>query len=57
MKPIVLLALFILAGCATPMTINPNDVRTFDDSSTGLRCYELIDQKGDPHFVCVKREK
>lgn len=56
MKPLILIAMAILSGCATPITISPSEVRTFDDSATRLRCYELIDRKGEPHFVCVKTD-
>lgn len=47
-------AIAMLAGCATSMEIDPARVRTFTDPATGMKCYELIDRDGQPHFACVR---
>lgn len=59
MKSLLILmsAAIMLTGCVTSKIIDLNSVRVFDDPSLKLRCYELIDSKRDPHFVCVKTDK
>lgn len=48
-----LIAILFISGCAMPTTIDPAGVRTFE--SPYIRCYELIDMRGYPHFICIDR--
>lgn len=56
MKKTIIIAVLVsvLSGCATSMEIDPAKVRTFTDPATGMKCYELIDRDGAPHFACVR---
>lgn len=57
MNHLLIFALALLVGCTTPLVIPANEVRRFDDPETGMRCYELIDRNGAPHFACAKVDK
>lgn len=52
-----MLLVLLLAGCSSALVIDPTKVRTFFDPDTGIKCYELIDRDGTPHFACLKVTK